>query len=227
MEEINKNIAKRLIPGNKRTWSIIGVLAVIVTIFSISVNHHIANAYNDKIYSDPEKIPTNRVGLVLGTAKSVYGRPNVYYQARLDAALTLYRSGKIEKILVSGDNSTTRYDEPTDMKNDLIRFGVDPDDIYLDYAGFRTLDSMVRAKHVFGLSSFTVISQPFHCQRALFIARDKGLSVVGFAARDIKHASRFLLDAREFGARVKAALDVWVLGTDPKFFGEPVVIAGG
>ena len=175
-------------------------------------------------YNHESQIPANRVGLVLGTSKYLRnGRPNLYYQYRIDAAVRLYKAGKIEYLLVSGDNSTKRYDEPTMMKEDLIAKGIPASRIYLDYAGFRTLDSVVRAKEIFGQSSFTVVSQQFHNERAIFLAKWFELDVVGFNAKDVGVRYGLKTKIRERFARVKMLIDL-LLGTRPKFGGEPIQI---
>ena len=155
--------------------SLIAILAIGV----IFCNRAVIKTAEDKMYDDVLVIPYNRVGVLLGTSpKGRSGKPNVFYIRRVEACVALYKAGKIDRILVSGDNSRTTYDEPTCIKEDLIAAGVPDSVIYLDYAGFRTYDSMVRAKEVFGLSSFTIISQPFHNERALYIATRKGLDVL-------------------------------------------------
>lgn len=123
----------------------------LVVLFPISVNLVIGNSYNSRIYSNIDIIPHKRVALVLGTSKFFNGRPNLYYTTRLEAVFQLYKAKKIKKIVASGDHSKKEYNEPSDMKADLVSMGVSEQDIYLDYAGFRTLDSIVRAKKVFSL----------------------------------------------------------------------------
>jgi SanA protein len=109
------------------------------------------------------------VGLVLGTSQYLKnGYLNWYFKYRIEATVELYKKGKIDFILVSGDNSHKNYDEPTAFKNELIKRGIPADQIYLDYAGFRTLDSVVRAKEIFGQTSITIISQKFHNERAIY-----------------------------------------------------------
>lgn len=182
-------------------------------------------AARGRVYGDVSALPARRVGLVLGTGKRVgRGQPNPFYARRIEAAAELLRAGKIQYLLVSGDNSRRDYDEPSAMKRDLVAQGVGADRIYCDYAGFRTLDSMIRARRVFGLTDCTVISQRFHCERAVFLARSCDLDAIGFAAQDVvaRDAIRTLL--RERLARIAAVLDAWVWHRGPKFLGPPVVI---
>ena len=175
-------------------------------------------------YNHESQIPANRVGLVLGTSKYLRnGNPNLYYRYRIEAAVKLYKSGKVEYLLVSGDNSTKMYDEPTMMKEDLIAKGIPASRIYLDYAGFRTLDSVVRAKEIFGQASFTVVSQQFHNERAIFLAKWFELDVVGLNAKDVGVRYGLKTKVRERFARVKMLIDL-LLGTKPKFGGQPIEI---
>lgn len=173
-------------------------------------------------YTDVNEIKAYDVALVLGTSKFTRtGRHNPYFSYRIDAAAKLYFSGKVKKILVSGDNSLKEYNEPQDMYQALIAKGIPKDDIVLDYAGFRTFDSVIRAREVFGQDSFIIVSQQFHIERAIYIAHSKDMKVVGFAAKDPTTA-RTKMFSREILARTKAVLDCYVLGTDPKFLGEKV-----
>lgn len=166
-----------------------------------------------------ETLPPRQVGLVLGTSKFLSsGRPNRYYRYRIDAAEAAYKAGKVRVLLLSGDNSTPYYDEPSTMRADLIARGVPAEKLVLDYAGFRTLDSVVRTAEVFGTREFTVISQPFHNQRAIFLARARGLDAVGLNARDVTGAGGLKVQQREFFARIAAVLDI-ALGRQPRFLG--------
>ena len=209
---------KRLIP-------ILLSIIAILTIGVIFCNRAVIKTAEDKMYDDITTVPYNRVGLLLGTSpKGRNGNPNVFYIRRIEACVALYKAGKIDRILVSGDNSRTTYDEPTCIKEDLIAAGVPDSVIYLDYAGFRTYDSMVRAKEVFGLTSFTIISQPFHNERALYIATRKGLDVIAFNALDVQlRRWQIRMTVREWLARTKAVLDVYT-HKQPHFLGELITI---
>ncbi len=176
------------------------------------------------LFTSEEEVPHNKAGLLLGTSKYTgRGRLNLYYKYRIDAAVSLYKAGKIDYILVSGDNSRKSYDEPTEMKNDLVNAGVPAGKIFPDYAGFRTLDSVVRCREIFSQDSITVISQRFHNERAVFIAKHKGITAVGFNARDVTRSYGAKTRAREKLARVKMLADL-VFGKKPKFLGEKVEI---
>lgn len=184
----------------------------------------VENTAKGKIYSSTEETPKNKVGLLLGTSKYVIGgRINLYYQYRIEAAVKLFEAGKIDFILVSGDNSLKEYDEPTTIKKDLVKMGIPPSKIFLDYAGFRTLDSVVRSRVIFGQENITVISQQFHNERAIYIATSKGINAVGFNAQDVSEAYGFKTRLRERFARVKMMMDL-VFGKEPKFYGEKISI---
>ncbi|RKR14090.1 SanA protein [Maribacter vaceletii] len=200
------------------------LLIVLPGIALILSNFIISNSTNNKTFDNILDIPKNKVGLVLGTAKKlVGGQPNPYYTNRISATITLFNSNKIEFVLVSGDNGSVYYNEPNSFKRDLIKGGIPADKIFLDYAGFRTLDSMVRAKAVFGLDSVTIISQKFHNERAIYIAQKKGLNAIGFNAKDIEGKSGLKVHLREYFARVKVFLDL-LFNTQPKFFGDKISI---
>lgn len=196
---------------------------IIITSIYVS-NKVIINNANGKLFTSTKTVPKNKVGLLLGTVKYLSnGRVNRYYQFRLEAAVQLYKAGKINFILVSGDNGSKGYDEPTDFKNDLVKAGVPEDKIYLDYAGFRTLDSVVRVKEIFGQTSVTIISQPFHNERALYLAKHFNINAVGFNAKGVSGKKALKLQLREYLARVKVFVDI-LLNVKPKFLGEPIVI---
>jgi SanA protein len=183
-----------------------------------------------RIFRSVGRIPQQQVGLVLGTGKTTpRGNPNLHFNQRIAAAATLYRAGKVSHLLVSGDNHIASYDEPTDMRDALVAAGVPTNAITCDYAGFRTLDSVVRAKTVFGLQEFTIVTEAFHCPRALWIARQHGLEAVAFAAPDLSVRWSARVKARESLARVWCAMDLYVLGRRPHFPGppEPIVVSGG
>ena len=173
---------------------------------------------NDLIYSSISKIPPKETALLLGTAKYIKrGRKNYFYLYRISAAKTLYMHGKVKYILVSGDNGTNHYDEVSAMYNDLVKSGIPAGVIKKDNAGFRTLDSVVRAKSIFGLNDYIIVSQRFHLERALYIAKSKGQNAIGFVAKDIPNTkAAYRMMVREFLARTKAFLDIYVLHIKPK-----------
>lgn len=186
------------------------------------------SAARARLFRAVETVPANNVALVLGTGKTTArGNLNLHFKQRMDAAVALYRAGKIRHLLVSGDNHVKGYDEPSDMRDALLAAGVPDAAITRDYAGFRTLDSVVRAKDVFGLTRCTIITEEFHCPRALWIAQRRGLDAVAFAAPDLSARWSARVKAREYLARAWCALDLYVLNRQPKFPGppEPIVVS--
>ena len=162
--------------------------------------------------------------MLLGTSKTLpSGYKNYYFYYRIDAAEKLYKSGKIEYIIVSGDNSRKDYNEPEDMKNELINRGIPADKIYEDFAGFRTLDSVVRAKEIFGQNSYIIISQKFHNERAVYLAQKNGIEAFGFNAKDVNKYAGIKTKIREYLARTKVFVDFFI-GKEPKFGGEKIEI---
>ena len=172
-----------------------------------------------RVYTSVEDIPAREYGLLLGTTRLVKGKYlNDYFYKRVRAAAELYRMGKIRKIIVSGDNGRTEYNETGDMKRELVEAGIPPEDILMDYAGFRTLDSVVRARNLYGATELTVISQEFHVERAVYLADRHGIDAVGFAAEDSSvQSARLRLAVRESLARVLAVLDAEILHRKPHF----------
>lgn len=208
----------------KRLLILGAVSIIIVFIIVYAANKIVIKSTQDKLYTSTTEIPKNKVGLLLGTAKYLSnGQENLYYKYRIQAAVELYKTGKIEYILISGDNSRKTYDEPTQMKEDLVAEGIPASKIILDYAGFRTLDSVVRCKKIFGQDDITVISQQFHNERAIYIAEHKGIKAVGFNAKSVSKRYGFKTNLREKLARVKMLLDL-AIGLDPKFLGKKIEI---
>lgn len=151
----------------KRIALSLGAFLLLITAFTIYANIRVEKAANERIYTDLDSIPYNKVALLLGTNPlNKWGRPNSYFTNRIKTASELYHAGKVDYIIASGDNHTKEYDEPTAMRDSLMAHGIPEDRIILDFAGFRTFDSVVRAKEVFGCDSLTIISQADHNARA-------------------------------------------------------------
>jgi SanA protein len=183
---------------------------------------YVLSSGKKQLYSSAQQIPARKVGLLLGTAeKRRGGGPNPFFRNRIDAAVELYKRGKIRRLLVSGDN---QHNEPEDMRKALLAGGVPASAITRDHAGLRTLDSVVRAKEVFGVSTFTIISQRDHDQRALLIAKQNGIDAIAFCARDVPLGKSILAHVHEWFARVKVVLDLYLLHTRPKHIGSRVLI---
>ena len=161
-------------------------------------------------YYSLQKMPSNDVGLVLGTSKAILGgKENMFFRYRMEAAARLYKEGKIKFLILSGNHDSVFYNEPNDMKKALMSLGVPENVMTLDFAGFRTYDSIIRCKEVFNQQKFTIISQPTHNARALFLAHELGIDAVAFAAQDVPTGYKTYL--REYLARPKAILDVYLL----------------
>ena len=179
-------------------------------------------AARGKLYDEVSKLPSVKVGLVFGTTDRFQGRENRYFRYRIDAAAEIWKAGKVETLIVSGDNRSRYYNEPEKMRVALIEAGVPEDRIVCDYAGLRTLDSVVRAKKVFGADKVLVISQKFQNQRAIYLAKANDMTAYGFNAQDVGFKAGFKTQVREIGARVKMWLDVNFLDTKPTHLGDEV-----
>ncbi|RYE25732.1 MAG: vancomycin high temperature exclusion protein [Sphingobacteriales bacterium] len=200
------------------------IFAIIAIAATFAVDKWVKNSVQDKLYSNTALIPHNKVGLLLGTSKTLSnGNLNYYYQYRIEATVQLYKAGKIDYVLISGDNSTSDYNEPEEMRNDLMAAGIPIEKIFLDYAGFRTLDSIVRCAEVFGEHNITVISQQFHNERAVFIADRKEVHAIAFNAQDVNKYAGAKVLLREKFARVKMVLDL-IFSKQPHFLGQKINI---
>ncbi|QLE03047.1 YdcF family protein [Galbibacter sp. BG1] len=199
-----------------------GIFLIIILV-SVS-NYSVESAVKGKTYFKLEDIPHNKVGLVLGTAKKLNdGGVNPYFQYRINAAVSLFKAGKVEFLLIIGDNGSTGYNEPNDFKKALIAEGIPENKIFLDFAGFRTLDSVVRAKKIFGQESITIISQQFHNERAIYLAEEFGVNAIGFNAKDVKGSGGLQTKLREYLARTKVFVDL-LFQVEPKYLGDKIVI---
>ncbi len=176
----------------------------------------------DKTFDNTAYIPHRNVGLLLGTSPRVpNGAPNFYYINRITATANLYKAGKIDRIISSGGDYSSRqsggYNELIAMRDSLVAHGVPDSVIILDYDGTRTLNSIVKAKEIYGVDSITIISQEYHNERAIFLASHNGIDAIGYNAKP-SHiiTKRIKNEGREFFARVKLFVDV-ILGEKPKF----------
>lgn len=173
-----------------------------------------------RVRSGTGDVPATDVAIVLGAGLRPDGTPSTYLRRRLDAAAELYDQGTVKVILVSGDNSREGYDEPTAMRDWLVGLGVPADRVVLDYAGFDTHDTCVRAHEVFGVTSAVVITQDYHLPRALFSCREAGVDVVGLgvSSTGIEPIKAVLYRLREAPASARAAWDA-LTGRDPVYPG--------
>lgn len=187
----------------------------------VAANVWVVLSSRDRIFDSFVNVPSNPVAVVLGTSnKLINGQPNPFFEARIKAAAQLYLDGKAQHLLLSGDNRSRYYNEPMEMKKALLKMGVPDSVITLDYAGLRTLDTIVRCKEIFGQNKITIITQPFHCYRALFISDFYQMDAVALMADEPTLQTGAKVYVREYFARAKAVLDLYVLKTEPRYMGE-------
>ena len=198
-----------------RIFKIIIRLSFFSVLFVLLCNLWVVFSIRKYNYFVVDQLPSNDVALVLGTSKyNENGSFNLYFKYRMEATARLYKEGKIKQIILSGNNDSEYYNEPSDMRKALIELGIPENVMILDYAGVRTFDSVIRCKEVFGHQNFTIISQNFHNARALYIARNEGITAISFAAQDVPAGYSLRTLLREYLARPKAVLDVHLLRPD-------------
>jgi SanA protein len=216
-------------PITRRSFLRFVVLPSLLAALAIGIaNYHVITANSPRLCTEISALPECAVGLVLGTSASLRdGRANLHFLSRIDAAAALYRAGKVKHLLVSGDNRHQNYNEPAMMRAALIARGVPNAAITSDFAGFRTLDSVIRAKSVFGLHHCIIITQRYHNTRALEIARASGLDAWGYCAADVEFRHSIQTECREVLARTVTILDLYVWHRQPHFLGqtEPIRLA--
>jgi SanA protein len=201
------------------------ILLILTLVAVLFCNYFYISATTiNQTYNDVNQIPHNSVGLLLGTSiLTKDGKPNQFFTNRIKATVELYENNKIDYIIVSGDNSTYSYNEPLFMKQSLIQNNIPPQVIITDFAGFKTLDSVIRSKKVFGQNEITIISQPFHNQRALYIANYNNLKAIAFNADSVPVRKSLKVYLREVLSRFKATIER-ILKKQPKFLGEPIQV---
>lgn len=207
---------------------VVAALLVVVGLFVIAINLHVQNFSEQYIkskpseikFADPEKIP---VVLILGASVRSDGSLSSVLEDRVNTALDVYQSGLARKILVSGDNSTAEYNEVIPVRSYLLKRGVPEEDIFVDFAGFDTYDSIFRAGYIFEANNIFIVTQNFHLPRAIYIGRGLGLDVYGITA----DRRSYLLNNnfRETLAIVKTFLEMQI-GSEPKFLGQKIPITG-
>lgn len=212
--------------GLKRWWQrglrvLLGSLLVFAAVVAYA-NITAMWASRGRLFEDAAAVPQTKVGLVFGTTDRVNGNENPYFRYRIDAAVRVWKAGKLKTLIVSGDNRSRYYNEPEKMKQDLVERGIPANRIVCDYAGLRTFDSVVRAKEIFGVTSILVISQRFQNERAIYIAKANGIDAYGFNAQDVESHLGMKTKVREIGARVKMWLDVNFLDTRPAHLGAKI-----
>lgn len=206
----------------KRFKRILLVAAVLAAAFAAYANLKVIG-FEERSVGNVTALPVAKACLVLGTSKYLAsGRENLFYKFRIEAARQVYEAGKCSVIVVSGDNRREDYNEPEDMRESLVEQGVPVDKIHCDYAGGRTLDSVVRFKHIFGQATGIVISQQFHNARAIYIGKANGINLTGFNAQEVGAYNAFRTKVREVFSRARAVADVEILHSEPRHYGEPI-----
>lgn len=196
-------------------------LIIVLALFVASTNVWIILATYSDIYDTDGEFSDRKVALVLGTTDRLKsGEENPYFTSRISSAATLYKSNRVQHIILSGDNRTRFYNEPRKMQEALLGHGVPTDDITLDLAGFRTLDSIVRCQKIFGQNKIAIVTQQFHGYRALFISKYYNMDAVVVTADDISLPSSLPTRLREILARSLAVIDLYVLHRQPQLMGE-------
>lgn len=200
-------------------WGLVATgLALSVLVAS---NIWVIKSTEDDVFTNFKDVPDASVALVLGTSnKLTNGLPNPFFNNRIATAAALYKEGKVTHFILSGDNRTIYYNEPFEMRKALLKWGVPDSVITLDYAGLRTLDSIVRCKEIFGQDKIIIITQPFHSYRALFISRYYNMDAVAIITQEPIEEATFKVYFREYFARTKAILDLYILKTAPHHLGE-------
>ncbi|GLU55991.1 protein SanA [Dyadobacter frigoris] len=196
----------------KKLIKIVIALLFASLVFILLCNFWVVYCTKQYNYFSINDLPSNDVALVLGTSRNTEsGKENLFFKYRMEATARLFKEGKIKYIILSGNNDSQYYNEPLDMQRALLNLGIPENVMTLDYAGFRTFDSVVRCKEVFNQDNFTVISQNFHNARALYIAHNEGINAISFAAQDVPDGYSIRTLIREYLARPKAVLDVHFL----------------
>lgn len=216
---MRRNLLKTILKGSLIIFTLICVLTAFIIIY---INHY-SHPYE---YSDKKNIPAKRVGIVFGAL--VYSNHSLspILKDRVDGAIELYNLHRIKKILMSGDNGRAAYDEVTAMKDYAVKHNIPSADIILDYAGFSTYDSCYRAHKIFELNEAVLITQRYHLARAIYTCRKLGINAVGLSLPDFELYPdlRIPYSIREYGADLKAWLQLNITHPNPKFLGDPIPI---
>lgn len=217
MKERTKKITKRIL-------GVAFLTLIVIVSMLVYANWKIPHDTESFVFDTVDSVPPQKAALVLGAARYLGNSENLYFTYRIQAAKELYEAGKVKAFVVSGDNSRKDYNEAHDMRDALVEAGIPDSIIHCDYAGLRTLDSVVRMKEIFGQNSFIVVSQKFHNERAIFLAQHYGLTVYGYNAKDVELGRlSYRTKIREVFARVKVFVDI-VTGKEPKYLGDPIEI---
>jgi len=205
----------------RRLRTMLIALPLLALLLICCANWWVIKSTEDKVLTDINLLNGRSVALVLGTSNKLRnGSANPFFENRIKAAAELYREGKVIHFILSGDNRSKYYNEPNEMKKALVLLGVPDSAITLDRAGLRTLDSIVRSKEIFGQDKITIITQPFYSYRALFISNFYNIDAVALVTQESTNEAPFKVYIREYFARTKAVLDLYILNTAPRHLGE-------
>jgi SanA protein len=208
--------------GLIRPRTLLVTFALFAALFVAFANVRILSQNADRLFTRETDTPARDIALVLGASPKLSdGRTNQHFDSRIDAAAHLYHAGKVRHLLVSGDNGRAGYNEPQAMRHALIARGVPAEAITCDYAGFRTLDSVIRAHRIFGAQQLTIVTQRYHNTRALAIARHEGIDAIGFCSADVNLRDSLRTELREILARAATIVDLHILHRAPRFLGRP------
>lgn len=203
---------------------IVPTLALLI-VFTIAAQTLIHFDTAGRIFDEAKDVPAAQAVIIPGAAILANRDLSPVFRDRVNTALQLYSSGKVSKILVSGDNSTVEHNEVNPVRNYLLERGVPGEDIFLDHAGFDTYSTMYRAREIFRVESAIIATQEFHLPRAIFLARNLGMTAYGLKADNDSYSLRPRNYVREFFAKEKAALDI-MTNRRPKYLGEQIPITG-
>lgn len=206
----------------KRLFVVVFLFVVSCFSFVWYTNYVATQAGEGVLYDVVDEVPHRKAGLVFGCSEKLGSRDNLYFKYRIEAAVALWKAGKVDCLIVSGDNREKYYNEPVAMRKALVKAGVPFKKIVCDYAGLRTLDSVIRAKKIFGLEEVTLISQKFQNERAAYIAKANGMDVIGYNATGVEGYAARKTEDREVLARVKMWLDVHITNKQPRHLGDKV-----
>ncbi|MCY7352225.1 MAG: YdcF family protein [Cytophagaceae bacterium] len=200
------------VPVVKRGIKVTVVVVFFGLVIVLCCNWWVLKVTEPRNYYQLQQLPPTDVALVLGTSKSIVGgQENLFFRYRMEAAARLYREGKVKRLILSGNNDSVYYNEPYDMRDALLKLGIPREVMKLDFAGRRTYDSVVRCREIFRENRVTIVSQPFHNARALFVAESLGLDAVAFAAQDVPNGYSLKTLLREYLARPKAMVDLYLI----------------
>lgn len=211
----------------KRFGKWLGWGSLFALLAAFGANWYVVETTRSRVITVANDLSSAEVAVVLGAGRRLAnGGENLYFKRRIEASAELWKSGKVKHFVLSGDHHRADYNEPADMRDALIAKGVPVGAMTLDFAGFRTLDTVVRAREVFGLKRCIFVTDDFHLSRTLYLAEHYGVEAIGFETKPLPWSISTKTRLREYFARVKAVLDVHVLRTQPKFLGEKIILPG-